>query len=197
MSNQSEPSDEPTDGDSKLADVLVRVCLAFVGAMILFDLAAALVLPTHRYLGWLGFIGGIVGQVWLALGGMFVGALLNRMFSGRLGPIALMIVFLTFVTPAFVGTVAAFLNVALDPDSAGRTVDVQFVEQRQASKGPPTIVVSTWKEYPDNTINLDWDFVYGEPRLGAGIRLTVHRGWLGSEWISSAVAFAREPASWR
>ncbi|MDB4931768.1 MAG: hypothetical protein JWM10_4252 [Myxococcaceae bacterium] len=85
-------------------------------------------------------------------------------------------------TPLLAWQVLGYLDVARDADP-GRRVEVRYVREMRPAKGPSYDVITSWDD-PTDTVNLrGFGGLEGERRPGATVSLTVHRGWLGLEWV--------------
>ncbi len=92
---------------------------------------------------------------------------------------------LVFMMAALSFELIGYINVAGDRQP-GRIVEVDCVGYIRGAKGSASIEVRSWHD-PRRTVTL-WAFFANQPDCVAGkpVRLIVHPGRLGAEWVSMA-----------
>ncbi len=91
-------------------------------------------------------------------------------------------IFAVMFTPFVAWQVVGYLDVAFDRDP-GRRVEVRYLRYVRPHKGSNYDVIAHW-DSPGDTVDLKgFGALEGERRPGATVSLTVHRGWLGMEWV--------------
>lgn len=162
----------------------LRLALA-MGLLVYGPLIALMVadgrLPSHAFSGWLDHLTPTVPTAILVAATSWpVAWLLTR----RSQMVALTAMFAVMFTPLVAWRLVAYLDVARDTDP-GRSVTVRYVRHVRHAKDNGYDVVTGWDD-PTHTINLQGlEVAHNDVRPGDEVRLRVHRGWLGVEWVEA------------